>query len=124
MAEQQDTLSQLKQNLIEYVQLQLGSQIIDLELDHLYNRIKNLGYFIEMTDKAKDFIVDKGYDEKFGARPLKRAIQKFIEDPLAEEIINTNLAEGDTILLDIEAGNEELTLIIKKPKAVKKAAKK
>ena len=77
-----------------------------------------------MTDKAKDFIVDKGYDEKFGARPLKRAIQKFIEDPLAEEIINTNLAEGDTILLDIEAGKEELTLIIKKPKAVKKAAKK
>ena len=99
-------------------------KIIDLELDHLYNRIKNLGYFIEMTDKAKDFIVDKGYDEKFGARPLKRAIQKFIEDPLAEEIINTNLAEGDTILLDIEAGKEELTLIIKKPKAVKKAAKK
>ena len=99
-------------------------KIIDLELDHLYNRIKNLGYFIEMTDKAKDFIVDKGYDEKFGARPLKRAIQKFIEDPLAEEIINTNLAEGDTILLDIEAGKEELTLIIKKPKAVKKVAKK
>jgi ATP-dependent Clp protease ATP-binding subunit ClpC len=99
-------------------------KIIDLELDHLYNRIKNLGYFIEMTDKAKDFIVDKGYDEKFGARPLKRAIQKFIEDPLAEEIINTNLAEGDTILLDIEAGKEELTLTIKKPKAVKKAAKK
>ena len=99
-------------------------KIIDLELDLLYNRIKSLGYFIEMTEKAKDFIVDKGYDEKFGARPLKRAIQKFIEDPLAEEIINTNLAEGDTILLDIEAGKEELTLTIKKSKAVKKAAKK
>ena len=99
-------------------------KIIDLELDLLYNRIKSLGYLIEMTEKAKDFIVDKGYDEKFGARPLKRAIQKFIEDPLAEEIINTNLAEGDTILLDIEAGKEELTLTIKKPKAVKKAIKK
>ena len=96
-------------------------KIIDLELDHLYDRIKNLGYFIEMSDKAKDFIVDKGYDEKFGARPLKRAIQKYIEDPLAEQIINTTLLEGDTILLDIEEGKEELTLTIKKPKAPKKS---
>jgi ATP-dependent Clp protease ATP-binding subunit ClpC len=96
-------------------------KIIDLELDHLYDRIKNLGYFIEMSDKAKDFIVDKGYDEKFGARPLKRAIQKYIEDPLAEQIINTTLLEGDTILLEIEEGKEELTLTVKKPKGTKKS---
>jgi ATP-dependent Clp protease ATP-binding subunit ClpC len=96
-------------------------KIIDLELDHLYDRIKNLGYFIEMSEKAKDFIVDKGYDEKFGARPLKRAIQKYIEDPLAEQIINTTLLEGDTILLEIEDGKEELTLTVKKPKAPKKS---
>jgi ATP-dependent Clp protease ATP-binding subunit ClpC len=96
-------------------------KIIDLELDHLYDRIKNLGYFIEMSDKAKDFIVDKGYDEKFGARPLKRAIQKYIEDPLAEQIINTTLLEGDTILLEIEDGKEELTLTVKKPKGTKKS---
>jgi ATP-dependent Clp protease ATP-binding subunit ClpC len=96
-------------------------KIIDLELDHLYDRIKNLGYFIEMSEKAKDFIVDKGYDEKFGARPLKRAIQKYIEDPLAEQIINTTLLEGDTILLEIEDGKEELILTVKKPKAPKKS---
>jgi ATP-dependent Clp protease ATP-binding subunit ClpC len=99
-------------------------KIIDLELDYLYDRIKNLGYFIEMSEKAKDFIVDKGYDEKFGARPLKRAIQKYIEDPLAEEIINTHLSEGDMIFLDIEEGKDELTLKINKPKTPKKASKK
>jgi ATP-dependent Clp protease ATP-binding subunit ClpC len=60
--------------------------------------------------------VDKGYDEKFGARPLKRAIQKFIEDPLAEEIIKSNLKEGDTIRMDMKDGAEELTVIIDKPK--------
>ena len=78
-----------------------------------------MGYFIEMSDKAKDFIVDKGYDEKFGARPLKRAIQKYIEDPLAEQIINTTLLEGDTILLDIEEGKEELKVTIEKTKTKK-----
>ena len=97
-------------------------KIIDLELTKLFARIQDLGYSATMTDKAKDFIVDKGYDEKFGARPMKRAIQKFIEDPLAEEIINANLVEGDTILLDHEEGKEELKVTIKKPKAPKKSA--
>lgn len=97
-------------------------QIIDLELEKLYGRINNLGYKIELTEKAKDFIVDRGYDEKFGARPLKRAIQKFIEDPLAEQIINTSLKAGDTILMDLEEGKEELKVTIKKLKAPKKSA--
>ena len=96
-------------------------KIIDLELDKLYSRINSLGYLIKLTDKAKDFIVDKGYDEKFGARPLKRAIQKYIEDPLAEEIINTNLLEGDTIVMDVQDGKEELVLTVKKAKATKKS---
>ncbi len=91
-------------------------KIIDLELEKLYGRINNLGYNIELTEKAKDFIVDKGYDEKFGARPLKRAIQKFIEDPLAEEIIKSNLKEGDTIKMDVKENAEELTVIIEKNK--------
>ncbi len=95
-------------------------QIIDLELQKLYGRINDLGYTIELTEKAKDFIVDNGYDEKFGARPLKRAIQKFIEDPLAEQIINANLKAGDTILLDLEDGKEELTVAKKKAKTSKK----
>jgi ATP-dependent Clp protease ATP-binding subunit ClpC len=89
-------------------------KIIDLELAKLYGRINDLGYEIEMTEKAKDFIVDKGYDEKFGARPLKRAIQKYIEDPLAEEIIKSNLQEGDKISLDIEDGTEILSVKIQK----------
>lgn len=88
----------------------------------MFARIHELGYSASMTEKAKDFIVDKGYDEKFGARPLKRAIQKYIEDPLAEEIIKANLKEGDTIVLDIEEGAALLTLTIAHP--AKKSTKK
>ncbi len=95
--------------------------IIDIELSKLYDRINSLGYQVELTEKAKDFIVDKGYDEKFGARPLKRAIQKYIEDPLAEEIIKANLVEGDTIQLDYEDGKDELIVHIKKAKSSKKS---
>ena len=91
-------------------------KIIDLELAKLYGRINDLGYDIKMTDSAKDFIVDKGYDEKFGARPLKRAIQKLIEDPLAEEIVKSNLKEGDKIKIDYKAGAEDLIVKITKGK--------
>lgn len=97
-------------------------KIIDLELMKLFDRIAILGYHASITEKAKDFIVDKGYDEKFGARPLKRAIQKYIEDPLAEEIIKTNLQEGDTIVLDIDEANTGLKISIEKGKT--KATKK
>jgi ATP-dependent Clp protease ATP-binding subunit ClpC len=95
-------------------------KIIDLELDKLYNRINNLGYVIKISDTAKDFIVDNGYDEKFGARPLKRAIQKFIEDPLAEEIIKATIQEGDIINIEKVSDKDELTIKIEKRKAVKK----
>jgi ATP-dependent Clp protease ATP-binding subunit ClpC len=91
-------------------------KIIDLELVKLYGRINDLGYEIKITDSAKDFIVEKGYDEKFGARPLKRAIQKLIEDPLAEEIVKSNLKEGDKIKIDYKAGAEDLTVKITKGK--------
>lgn len=97
-------------------------KIIDLELSKLYARINSLGYQVELTEKAKDFIVEKGYDEKFGARPLKRAIQKYIEDPLAEEIIKANLVEGDKIQLDYETGKDELNVNIKKSKPSKKSS--
>jgi ATP-dependent Clp protease ATP-binding subunit ClpC len=86
--------------------------IIDLELAKLYGRINNLGYQIELTEKAEDFICDKGYDEKYGARPLKRAIQKYIEDPLAEEIVKSTMKEGDKIALDLEEGKDVLTVVI------------
>ena len=93
--------------------------IIDLELEKLYGRINDLGYAISLTESAKDFIVEKGYDEKFGARPLKRAIQKLIEDPLAEEIVNSKLHEGDTIKIDRKEEAKELTINIIKAKKTK-----
>ncbi len=70
-------------------------KIIDIELKSLYSRVNEMGYKLSLTKDAKDFIAEKGFDEKFGARPLKRAIQKYLEDPMAEEIIKANLDEGD-----------------------------
>ena len=91
-------------------------KIIEIELNYLFERINNLGYNINVTDKAKDFIVDKGWDEQYGARPLKRAIQKYIEDSLAEEIIKHNLSEGDKIIVDYKEKAEELEITIDKAK--------
>ena len=70
-------------------------KIIDIELSHLYGRIEGMGYKMKVNAKAKDYIIEKGWDEQFGARPLKRAIQKYIEDSLAEEIIRTEQIEAD-----------------------------
>ena len=89
-------------------------KIIDIELDMLYARIKDIGYDLSLTEKAKDYIADKGFDKEYGARPLKRAIQKYIEDTLAEEIVNSNLNEGDSIFMDLDEKKEELTIKIKK----------
>ena len=91
-------------------------KIIDIELEKLFDRIKGLGYEMVLTDKAKDYIADKGFDKEYGARPLKRAIQKYIEDALAEEIINSNLQEGDSITMDLDEKMNELTIKIKKQK--------
>tara|TARA_B100000787_G_C16199003_1_gene303280 strand:- start:1910 stop:4477 length:2568 start_codon:yes stop_codon:yes gene_type:complete len=88
--------------------------IIDIELDKLLHRILDLGYTLKLSDKAKDYIADKGFDKKYGARPLKRAIQKYIEDALAQEIVNSKLTEGDTISMDLDEQKNELTIKIKK----------
>jgi ATP-dependent Clp protease ATP-binding subunit ClpC len=90
--------------------------IIDIELKKLYSRLHELGYKIDLTTEAKDFISEKGFDEKFGARPLKRSIQKYLEDPLAEEIIKSNLSEGDTIQISLEKEKQELIIKVKKAK--------
>jgi ATP-dependent Clp protease ATP-binding subunit ClpC len=95
------------------------NQIIDIELDKLYKRINDLGYKIELTEEAKNFIADKGFDKQFGARPLKRAIQKYVEDALAGEIITSKIAVGDTVKLDIVEGEEELSIKIIKAKTSK-----
>ena len=88
--------------------------IIEIELQKLYARIKNLGYTLSLSDTAKSFIADKGFDKQFGARPLKRAIQKYVEDALAEEIITAKIATGDEIFMDIEEGAQELNVKIQK----------
>ena len=89
-------------------------KIIDIELDKLFNRIGGLGYHLTLSDKAKDYIADKGFDKQYGARPLNRAIQKYIEDALAEEIITSKLAEGDKIFMDLDEKTKELTIKIEK----------
>jgi ATP-dependent Clp protease ATP-binding subunit ClpC len=90
--------------------------IIEIELEKLYNRIKDLGYQLVLSDKAKSFIADKGFDRQFGARPLKRAIQKYVEDALAEEIITSKISSGDEIFMDIEDENS-IALTVKILKA-------
>jgi ATP-dependent Clp protease ATP-binding subunit ClpC len=89
-------------------------KIIDIELSYLYDRIRLMGYRIVVTPAAKDFIVEKGWDAQFGARPLKRAIQKYVEDALAEEIIKTKLTSNDVIHVDLSPETNEITISIVK----------
>jgi ATP-dependent Clp protease ATP-binding subunit ClpC len=98
-------------------------KIIDIELAKLYGRINSLGYQIKITDVAKDFIEEKGYDIQYGARPLKRAIQKYVEDPLAEEIIRNPISEGDMIEIDLDDKKEIIVRIQKQSKSSKKKNK-
>jgi ATP-dependent Clp protease ATP-binding subunit ClpC len=104
-------------------------EIIDLELGSLIQRVHGLGYGIEVTENAKDFLVEQGYDEKFGARPLKRAIQKYLEDPFAEEIINAKIEEGDLLKANHDKDGCELSIevvkggFLKLPKEAKDALK-
>ncbi|MBN1952740.1 MAG: ATP-dependent Clp protease ATP-binding subunit [Bacteroidales bacterium] len=85
-------------------------KIIDIELKGLYSRINNLGYEIKMSSAAKDYIAEKGYDIQFGARPLKRAIQKYLEDPMAEVLIKSDMKEGDIITVGFNKKSEEITI--------------
>ena len=96
--------------IITFDQLDLDAikQIIDVELKGLYKRINDLGYQVELSDEAKQFVAEKGYDVQFGARPLKRAIQTYIEDGISELIVNGDLKEGATIRIDKAEGKDEL----------------
>ncbi|MDG1260985.1 MAG: ATP-dependent Clp protease ATP-binding subunit, partial [Flavobacteriales bacterium] len=98
-------------------------KIIDIELNKLFVRVTELGYGITLTDNAKDYIADKGFDAKYGARPLNRAIQKYLEDPLAEEIINSKLEEGDLLEVDFDKKNTAMKVKVKKGGAKKKTPK-
>lgn len=96
--------------IITFDQLDLNAinRIVDIELKGLYKRVEDLGYHLEITTEAKTFVASKGYDVQFGARPLKRAIQTYIEDLLAERILSDELALGGTIVIDKSPDKEEL----------------
>lgn len=94
-------------------------KIIDIELAKLFARIKDLGYDLTLSEAAKDYIADKGFDKQYGARPLNRAIQKYIEDALAEQIVNNDLTEGDAIYMDLDKDKAELVTKIEKSSTAK-----
>nr|WP_121273802.1 ATP-dependent Clp protease ATP-binding subunit [Pedobacter schmidteae] len=95
-------------------------KIIDIELKSLFGRVHNLGYEVKLTEKAKEFIADKGFDSNFGARPLKRAIQKYLEDPIAEEILKGEIHEGDILEIDYDKENDKIVVENKSPGKKKK----
>ncbi len=90
------------------------NKIIEIELSKLFRRVKELGYSLNLSDKAKAFVAEKGFDKQFGARPLKRAIQKYVEDALAEEIITSKISIGDEIYMDFEDESTELKVTVEK----------
>ncbi len=90
------------------------NKIIDIELEKLLNRIDGLGYTLKLSEEAKAYIAEKGFDKQYGARPLKRAIQKYVEDALAEEIITSKLKAGDKIVMDLDKTSNKITIKIEK----------
>lgn len=103
--------------IITFDQLDLEAikKIVDIELQGLYRRIADLGYHVQLTDKAKEFVASKGYDVQFGARPLKRAIQTYVEDSVCERILSGEVHEGDTLALGKSAGKDVLTVKVSSP---------
>lgn len=83
-------------------------KIIDVELKKVFKRIEDMGFTVELTEKAHDFIAEKGWDEQYGARPLKRAIQRYVEDVLAEEIIRTKINVGEKIIIDYDENKDDM----------------
>jgi ATP-dependent Clp protease ATP-binding subunit ClpC len=93
------------------------NKIIDLELKGLYERVQSLGYQLKIVAAARDFIAERGFDATYGARPLKRAIQKYLEDPMAEVLIRSNLQEGDFINVGFNSAKSEIKIKIQKKKS-------
>ena len=107
-------------DLVMFDQLNKESiyKIIDLELEGFYKRVNELGFTIEISNEAKDFIASKGYDVQSGARPLQRAIQKYLEDEMAEMIILTSVNEGDAIKVEFDKEKEKIVMNVTKAKAL------
>jgi len=96
-------------------------EIIDILMKGVMKRLSNLGFSLELTEEAKSFLAEKGYDVQFGARPLHRAIQKYLEDPLAEEILSLHVKAGDVLLADLDVENQKLRFSFKKVEEKSKA---
>lgn len=88
------------------------NKIINIELGGFFKRVKEMGYTLDVTENARNFLVEKGYDKQFGARPLKRAVQQYLEDDLAEMILRAEVEKGNRIIVDHTEGNERLTCAI------------
>ncbi|ACU64034.1 ATP-dependent Clp protease ATP-binding subunit [Chitinophaga pinensis] len=97
--------------------------IIDITMQSVLKRLQNLGFSLELTEEAKGFLAEKGYDQQFGARPLHRAIQKYLEDPLAEEILNMNIHNGDVLIADLDKENQKLIFTLKNSSKSNKSEK-
>jgi len=98
--------------------------IIDILMKNVMKRLSNLGFSMELTEEAKAFIADKGYDQQFGARPLHRAIQKYLEDPLAEEILSMQVKQGDILIADLDKENQKIKFTLKQGKEGKEEKSK
>ncbi len=92
------------------------NKIIDLELKGLYDRVQSLGFKLKIATGARDYIAERGFDANYGARPLKRAIQKYLEDPMAEVLIKANLHEGDLINVGFNSAKSEIKIKIQQKK--------
>ncbi len=99
-------------------------EIIDILMKGVMKRLNNLGFSMELSPEAKAFVADKGYDSQFGARPLHRAIQKYLEDPLAEEILNMNIKAGDELIAQLDVENQKIIFTNKDKEEPKKKEKK
>lgn len=98
-------------------------KIIDIELKELFGRLAEMGYNLQITDAAKEFILEKGFDEKFGARPLNRAIQKYIEDPVADELLNVEIKSNAIIIIDLDTDKQSTVVKIQEQPPSKSKSK-
>lgn len=95
-------------------------KIVDIPLIEVIERVKEMGYTLKIDDTLKEYLVEKGYDEKYGARPLNRAIQKYVEDPISEKVLENELSIGDTVTISYNSKVEDVKISIKKAKSTKK----
>lgn len=99
-------------------------RIVDIPLNEVIGRVKEMGYNLKIDDTLKEYLIEKGYDEKYGARPLNRAIQKYVEDPIAEKVLDGNVVIGDNITIYYDTKVEDVKIDVKKPKSSKKKENK